>query len=311
MYSISSLYSSEVEQWIENPRVSGSIPLLDKKYKEMIPQIKFILSLVLGFFISSLVAKGYRNIYLKSESLKVAFKNYEESIDILKTKLHQIEAYNFQEGLQKGYSVLDTNNPLNSIAIAVTEDSNTVSSSAIESVGGLNVSSSSLFGLVLFIGSIVVIYVLQHQYYKLFLPTRFFDNSTLNGVNIENKNEMSLYLDNLLNILKRVKEFLIDSSSSDWFVEDVLNGPPHLRIENCIQLISQYKDLLEQTDYLSCKFDSKLIEIVLDTKEHLSKILFELYTIETRVSDMDLLFTIIQEADRQIMICTVVTGIGF
>lgn len=169
----------------------------------MIPQIKFILSLVFGFFISSLVAKGYRNIYLKSESLKVAFKNYEESIDILKTKLHQIEGYNFQEGLQKGYSVLDTNNPLNSIAIAVTEDSNTVSSSAIESVGGLNVSSSSLFGLVLFIGSIVVIYVLQHQYYKLFLPTRFFDNSTLNGVNIENKNEMSLYLDNLLNILKK------------------------------------------------------------------------------------------------------------
>jgi hypothetical protein len=236
--------------------------------------------------------------------------NQDEKTELLKTKLHQIEEYNFQEGLQKGYSVLDTNNPLNSIAIAVTEDSNTVSSSAIESVGGLNV-SSSLFGLVLFIGSIVVIYVLQHQYYKLFLPTRFFDNSTLNGVNIENKNEMSSYLDNLLNILKRVKEFLIDSSSSDWFVEDVLNGPPHLRIEKCIQLISQYKDLLEQTEYLSCKFNSELIGIVLDTKEHLSKILFELYTIETRVSDMDLLFTIIQEADRQIMICTIITGIGF
>jgi hypothetical protein len=270
-----------------------------------------MISILLGFFILTLVARGYLNIYTHSKALKSSIQNYEGSMNVLQKSLNQLETYNFQKEIQKGDSVLD-NNPLSSIAIAATEDSNTVSSPAIEIVGSLNVNNSSLFGFVLFITSVVVIYGIQHGwYYRIFFPQIFVDNCTINDVFDEKTKKMCSYLEDITALLGRVKDSLIEMNSHLWFAEDVMEGPPHVRLERHIDFLSSFKELYMKTGSYGYDLDHQLITMVSETREILSRILFELYLIEDRISEMDVIFKIVQEAEADIVIITVITGIGF
>jgi hypothetical protein len=85
-----------------------------------------------------------------------------------KTQIRYIYLFRFEKGLHKGDSFVECN-PLRSISTALTYEFKTSSSSAIKIGAGVN-NNIIVFDVLVFIGVLVILYVVQyHYYYNIYL----------------------------------------------------------------------------------------------------------------------------------------------
>jgi len=265
--------------------------------------------------LSLLLAENYYNMSLETNKLKVALHNYHEALEELKPKLDKIDLYKFEEALHHKANSSVNSERLSSISIALDEFERT-SSPAVGIVTDVDATNGIIVGVILFLGVIMVVYLIQCEESKRFFNYYFENNTSLDLArdsvldNLGRETHISiLYIDNILQRLGEIRTVLFESPMSIFLRNEGTDALLFEMLEQHMTTLLDLRTMLDQTQH-SFQLNQELLTAVLETRSVLARAIAQLMIVEERTANAQQLLTIMLEADSHLVIATTITGIG-
>lgn len=274
-------------------------------------QVLDVFYIFFSLLIFFLVAKGYLNIYTTSVELDVAIQQYESSFTLMECKLQEIKDVT-NEILQTGSKSL-LEEP-SSVVVTGSQDIKQSKTTALLAI----LSDVAIFGGILFIGSIVFVYLSQQYLKERFIAevlynikynrkcsTSAFTDVLEKEPSIRSMDLRELYLD-FYKILRKLytpsgclhKILTDDKSSSSDHAYCLINNKAVI------------SDLCEHIDRWGATLNrGQIYQVLLDSREVLVDVVKSISDLELKLDELYDIVVLLDQADKHLTVLTAVLGL--